>query len=151
MDYKNGCIYKIINDQTNDIYVGSTCQPLSKRMAKHRSDCKMIPDRPVYKKMTEIGIGHFKIILVEDYPCTKKEELVAREQHWIDLLKPSMNSRNANGINLEKHKISKENGDRKYREMHRESINEYNSEKLSCDTCSKPIRRNHMAKHIRQH
>ena len=38
MDYKNGHIYKIFNDITNDVYVGSTTQPLSKRIAKHRGD-----------------------------------------------------------------------------------------------------------------
>ena len=36
MDYKNAKIYKVLNDVTDDVYVGSTCQTLSKRMAEHR-------------------------------------------------------------------------------------------------------------------
>ena len=41
MDYGNGKIYKIVNTIDNDIYIGSTCQPLSKRMAWHRSHSTM--------------------------------------------------------------------------------------------------------------
>ena len=38
-DYKQGKIYKIISNQTNLVYVGSTAMPrLSIRMAKHRCD-----------------------------------------------------------------------------------------------------------------
>ena len=39
-DYKNGKIYCIRNNINDDIYVGSTTQPLSKRMALHRQDAK---------------------------------------------------------------------------------------------------------------
>ena len=39
MDYKNGKIYQILNNVNDDIYVGSTCQALSKRMYQHRSTC----------------------------------------------------------------------------------------------------------------
>ena len=39
-DYKNGKIYCIRNNINDDIYVGSTTQPLSKRMAQHREDAK---------------------------------------------------------------------------------------------------------------
>ena len=40
MDYKSGKIYCIRNDINDEIYVGSTTQSLSQRMAKHRSDKK---------------------------------------------------------------------------------------------------------------
>ena len=36
--YSNGKIYCIRNTITDDIYIGSTTQPLCKRMAYHRSD-----------------------------------------------------------------------------------------------------------------
>ena len=37
MEYSKGKIYKIYNDEDDDIYVGSTCCPLlSQRLAKHR-------------------------------------------------------------------------------------------------------------------
>ena len=41
MDYSKAKIYKtIINDVSDDIYIGATCQPLSKRMAEHRKSMK---------------------------------------------------------------------------------------------------------------
>ncbi len=36
-------------------------------------------DSKFYKAMKEIGIDHFRIILIELFPCTCKAELVARE------------------------------------------------------------------------
>ena len=39
-DYQNGKIYKILNNIDGDIYVGSTINALSHRMAQHRCDMK---------------------------------------------------------------------------------------------------------------
>ena len=39
-DYSNGKIYCIRNNIDKQIYIGSTCQSLSKRMAYHRQDAK---------------------------------------------------------------------------------------------------------------
>jgi len=38
LDYSKSRIYKIVSDQIDKIYIGSTVEPLSKRMTKHRSD-----------------------------------------------------------------------------------------------------------------
>ena len=46
-DYKNGKIYCIRNTLDDNIYVGSTTQPLSKRMVKHRCDAKTRPEKMV--------------------------------------------------------------------------------------------------------
>ena len=40
-DYKNGKIYCIRNNIDDNIYVGSTTQPLSKRMALHRQSARI--------------------------------------------------------------------------------------------------------------
>ena len=57
---------------------------LSKRMVKHRSHAKTKPDfLPLTKFMNEIGIEHFYIELVEDYPCINKEHLNKREGELI--------------------------------------------------------------------
>ena len=84
-DYKNGKIYCIRNTIDDDIYVGSTTQPLSKRMARHREDAKR-KDRmhfAFYSKVNEIGIGHFYIELIEDCPCETLEQLRKQEGHYI--------------------------------------------------------------------
>ena len=41
-DYSKGQIYCIRNSDTNDIYIGSTCQSLSQRMAQHRLDKRRV-------------------------------------------------------------------------------------------------------------
>ena len=82
--YENGKIYAVRNDLTNDVYIGSTVMSLSRRMVQHRSDAKKRPDiMPLTKKISEIGIDHFYIELVEDYPCKNKEHLNKREGELI--------------------------------------------------------------------
>ena len=85
MDYAKGKIYKLLNNIDDDVYVGSTCQSLSRRMAKHRWCTKSTVscDRPLYAKMNELGVDQFYIELLEEYPCDNKEQLNAREGYYI--------------------------------------------------------------------
>ena len=82
-DFNNGKIYCIRNSIGNEIYVGSTCQPLSKRMAKHRSDTKrdVKNNLTLYQTMNELGVDKFYIELIEEYPCENNGQLRAREGH----------------------------------------------------------------------
>ena len=84
-DYKNGKIYCIRNNITDDIYIGSTTQPLCKRMAWHRQDAKkeIKMNYMLYSKFNEIGIENFYIELIEDCPCEALEQLRKREGHYI--------------------------------------------------------------------
>ena len=85
-DYSNAKIYKLLNSVDADVYVGSTTTPLSHRMGKHRSDCKCNAIKQKYKlyvHMTKIGVDNFYIELLENYPCSNKEELTAREGRFI--------------------------------------------------------------------
>ena len=59
MTYKNGKIYCIRNTIDADIYVGSTTQLLSKRMAMHRGKMKSKPHYKLYLKMADVGIDKF--------------------------------------------------------------------------------------------
>ena len=40
VDYSKAKIYNICNDVDDEIYIGSTCQSLSQRMAEHRRTTK---------------------------------------------------------------------------------------------------------------
>lgn len=75
MDYKNGKIYKLICSETQQIYIGSTTQPLYKRLHHHKSK----KNRCTSKDLIEP-----KIFLIEDFPCERKEQLHARERHHIE-------------------------------------------------------------------
>ena len=88
VNYELGKIYKIVCDTTGLIYVGSTCETLSRRLAAH--------DR-CYRSYLTRGIGYtssfqllennnYHIILLELYPCTCTDELRARERFYIETI-----------------------------------------------------------------
>ena len=82
---RNGKIYKIVNTINDKIYIGSTqSQYISKRMAHHRENCIKEPTcGKLYPAMTELGFDKFKILLLESFKFTDKEELRAKEYEWI--------------------------------------------------------------------
>ena len=95
VNYTNGKVYKLVCTlpDVHDIYVGATCSTLWRRESEHR--CEANGTRwnfKVYRFMREYGSRNFKIELIENYPCTSKKELGVREQHWIDELKPALNT-----------------------------------------------------------
>ncbi|MCR9134273.1 MAG: GIY-YIG nuclease family protein [bacterium] len=87
MDYSKAKIYKILNDITNDVYIGATCQSLSQRMAKHRKS-RNAQDKKhlaLYQKMNEIGVEHFYIELVVECPVENVEHLRAVEENISEI------------------------------------------------------------------
>ena len=90
-----GKIYKLVNTTDDQIYVGSTVSPLSKRFYQHKEKARIWSTRLVYAHLVPIGWDNVRIILIENYQCASKEELRAREQYYIDFLRPSLNKLNA--------------------------------------------------------
>jgi len=90
-DYANGRIYKIepiCEHDENEVYYGSTCQILCKRMDFHRANYKCwLNGSKIYTSsyilFEKYGVENCKIYLVELYPCETKEELFAREGYYI--------------------------------------------------------------------
>ncbi len=91
VNYQNGKIYKLCNNVDDEIYVGSTCNPLRIRKGQHKSQAKTQLNREVYKHLNEVGWENVEIILIENHACESKDELHKRERYWIDTLKPSLN------------------------------------------------------------
>ena len=81
VNYQNAKIYTIrCKNNTNFIYVGSTCQELNTRWVEHRRDYKKFPERNIYKIIKDNdGIENFYIELYEYFSCNNKEELLKRE------------------------------------------------------------------------
>jgi hypothetical protein len=91
VDYSKAKIYKILNDLDDDVYIGSTCQTLSQRMAGHRR-CFKHKTNKLHTKMREIGIEHFFIRLVQELPeCQNVEQLRKKEGEIIIELQPALN------------------------------------------------------------
>jgi group I intron endonuclease len=86
--YETGKIYQIVNDVNDQVYIGSTCMPLSKRLYSHKKDCvNGCSQRQLFVMAREHGWSHFRIRLLESYPCDDNDQLRMREQHHIDELK----------------------------------------------------------------
>ncbi len=94
-DYQLSKIYKLVNDINDKIYIGSSTYPyLSSRLSAHHQMSKDTTGRRnsvLYNFMREIGIEHFKIELIEKYPCNNRQILFEREQYHLDLIKPELN------------------------------------------------------------
>ena len=85
IDYKNGKIYKLVSNQTDDVYIGSTCLKLCSRMAKHRCDYKHFKEgkKHFVSSFDIMKFDDAKILLVEDFPCDRREQLLKREGEII--------------------------------------------------------------------
>ena len=88
-----GTVYKIIadNDETQMAYIGSTCKSqLSARMSYHRADYKAFKDgkktnfTSSFLLFDKFGVENCKIIFLESYDVSSKDELKSKEQIWID-------------------------------------------------------------------
>ena len=80
VNYKNGKIYKLVNDELGLTYYGSTCTELKKRFYAHKSKAKA-------KKCTSYKLfekGECKIYLVEKCPCDNKNHLESVERFYIE-------------------------------------------------------------------
>ena len=83
-NYQDGKIYTIRNYTDNEmIYVGSTTQTLSRRLAKHRGSCKAGGKGSLYSHIVNGDWSNWYIELYEYYPCNNKTELEKREGEVI--------------------------------------------------------------------
>ena len=94
-NYNNGKIYNLVNNIDNNIYIGSSCNVLSKRLSEHKRNARIKTERQVYKHLNEIGWLNVKIILIEEFACENRNQLLWREDYFIRLMKPSLNKYNA--------------------------------------------------------
>jgi hypothetical protein len=86
MNYQNGKIYRLDCLTTNEVYIGSTCQPtVAKRLTQHVSAFKRWKNTG--KKYTSsfpiIERDNYNITMIELYPCNSKDELSSREGYFI--------------------------------------------------------------------
>ena len=82
--YQNGKIYRIDNDIDYMVYIGSTPMKLNDRWSYHKDKVRENSNANVHKHIRNIGIQHFKIILLHDYPCDNKEQLLWKEREEME-------------------------------------------------------------------
>ena len=79
--YANGKIYRIVSNVSNKQYIGSTIENLSKRIYAHKHPSNKTSSKVIFQ---EDGIENCKIILIENYPCLSRDQLLMRERHFIE-------------------------------------------------------------------
>jgi iron only hydrogenase large subunit-like protein len=154
-DYKNGKIYKIWSPQGNEIYIGSTIQPLYKRFYHHKT-VRNSSSKILFEKYDDV-----RIELIECVPCDNKEQLNKKEGEFI---------RNNNCVNkciagrtgkeyrednkekrkewLEDNKEHIKEQTKQYRDNNKDKIKEYRQKKITCD-CGRTFRFDDKARHER--
>jgi len=91
VNYADAKIYRIVDNSTGLQYIGSTTQPLAKRLFEHRKNYRtwVNKDRPTGTSsyyMTSFEIlegGNETIEIIEKCDVSSRDELRAREGHWI--------------------------------------------------------------------
>jgi len=95
--YDKFVIYKIYQPEIPDMfYIGSTIN-FSGRKSSHKKYCHNKVSKkykyPLYQYIRACGgFQNFTIEIIEKYPCISKGEGLSKEQEWINLLKPQLNS-----------------------------------------------------------
>jgi hypothetical protein len=84
--YNRGKIYKIVDNTNGNVYIGSTCEPtLARRLTKHRGHYKEYLKGGNYTTSFKIlENNNYSIVLLEEFPCETKDQLLARERYYID-------------------------------------------------------------------
>jgi hypothetical protein len=92
-DYSKGKVYKLVSNQTDKVYIGSTTQPLAKRKGGHIATYKCYQEgKGNYVTSFEIiKYDDCDIVLLENVNCESKDQLHARERHWIESVMDCVN------------------------------------------------------------
>lgn len=128
-DYQKSKIYKIVDANEEMVYVGSTVKTLSQRMSHHRSSFKSGPFTTSHNIFNKYGVENCKILLIENYPCSSKDELNKREGEYIkqlDCVNKMIPGRTSKEYYLDNKERIKE-----YQDINKEHIKEQH--KIWCD------------------
>jgi hypothetical protein len=138
--YQNGKIYRIHCNITGKDYIGSTIYTLAKRLGDHIANYRRWLDGKSNRvsSFEILQCGDYEIILIEDYPCKSKLELLKRERYWCTRM-DCVNKVKNQGAQLEmgimnyqkqywkNHKAEKRIYDKTYTGKHRSEIKNYHS------------------------
>jgi hypothetical protein len=137
-------VYKIKNDENDLTYYGSTKQKLSLRMSLHRAMLKRYKEGKSNNFCSSYEVMQYEnpqIILVEEIDCENKEQLRARERHYVENF-DCVNKRVPGRTIKESHDIAS----KKYYRDNKELITKKKEEKITCE-CGCKSRRDDISHH----
>ena len=155
-NYSDGKIYAIRSYQTDQIYIGSTTQPLSKRFYEHKKSYERY-----IKDQKKAFISSFEIFKYDDCyieiikacPCKTKEELLREEGILIREMN-CVNRKIEGRSNKDYYKENKaklnEYMKAYYRNPEKKEIQkEWASEVIICNTCNTEMIKNSWSQHCK--
>ena len=128
-------IYKITNTITNDFYIGSAVK-LSRRISRHRSELKNNTHSNI---VLQRAVNKYELcnFTVECLEFCEKEDLLSREQYFVDTLNPKYNIRT---------KCVYSNLGLKTSDETKEKISKANSGKVRSEECKAILREINLGK-----
>ena len=165
--YHNTLIYKIKCNNTDitETYIGHTTN-FKKRMSDHRYRCNNDKDKDHHKKLYKFirdhgsGWSNWSGVILEKFKCDDRIQAIAKEQEYLDLLNPSLNSYYAKRrqdpafkereakkrqepvfLERERARIAKKRQDPAYKERE--------AKKVICPKCSAEVRKDNLIRHQR--
>ena len=133
-DYKNGKIYKMWSPQGDEIYIGSTTQPLYARLHQHKIK-SVCSSKILFEKYNDV-----RIELIELYSCDNKEQLTKKEGEYIRKL-DCVNRCIAGRTKKESSKEWRDDN-KEYCKEYRENNKEHRCEKFNCECGGKYLFQN---------
>jgi hypothetical protein len=155
-NYKNGKIYAIKSYQTDEVYIGSTCEKyLTNRLKSHRQNYKAWQagkNNFVSSFLIIDNYPDYYIELIENCPCDNIEELSKRERYWIQSGDYKVvNTRIPGRTIYEWRKDNKEKISEKgkiYQQKNKDKIEKRRSIKITC-VCGREMRRDNLTTHLK--
>ena len=132
IDYSKSVIYKIEHLKNPElIYVGSTTQFI-RRKSEHKKSCNNENSKQYNQKLYKMirsndGWDLFKIMIICEYPCNSKTELLIEEEKYRKELQATLNSVKAY-CTSEETRINNNKIKRNYNTKHKDEIKDYNQE-----------------------
>ena len=80
-------LYKLIDNTTNKVFIGSTTlESLNRRLCEHRRRYTQYQagKAPWTVDFEIIKNNNYRIEFIENYKCNRRKELRQRELYWID-------------------------------------------------------------------
>jgi hypothetical protein len=158
-DYQNSKIYKLWSPEGDDIYIGSTTQPLYERLYAHKvhMNCR---SKILFEKYNDV-----RVELLECCPCDNKEQLNKKEGEYIrklDCVNKNIAGRTPKEYNQDNKEHRQEHGkayyeknkehikeqSKQYRDNNKEKLKEYYEKKITCE-CGRTFRFDSKSKHER--
>jgi hypothetical protein len=169
--------YRIVSSAGEECYVGSTTQPLNKRLICHKANHKRGSGTASCILFAKYGVETCSIVLISEQEMEKvdalREErrLIEECSSAVNKVRPIIEKEEVKDVVKERrrkyreehreeekerhrkyreeHREEEKEQHRKWREKHREAINAYYSEKIQCDVCGRTVNRSSMTEHKR--